>query len=111
MTSTAEDSMLSPTVQIIGFYGLGGMGYFMARNLARHHASDPGSIPLLVYNRSQGKCTQLQKELGADKVRIADSAEQLVQECDVLFTSLANDAVVKDVYEKLAATLKVRDVM
>ncbi|KAH9938436.1 uncharacterized protein B0H18DRAFT_1081104 [Fomitopsis serialis] len=48
--------------------------------------------PLKVYNRSVGKCEQLQKELGADKVQI----------CDIIFTSLANDAVVKGVYEQYA---------
>ncbi|EED80831.1 predicted protein [Postia placenta Mad-698-R] len=92
----------------IGFYGLGSMGYFMARNLAAHRAANTGSGPLFVYNRSSAKCVQLQKELGADKVRIADSAEQLVLECDVVFTSLASDAVVKAVYEKFADALKVR---
>lgn len=90
----------------IGFYGLGSMGYFMARNLAAHRAANTGSGPLFVYNRSSAKCVQLQKELGADKVRIADSAEQLVLECDVVFTSLASDAVVKAVYEKFADALK-----
>ncbi|EED85200.1 predicted protein [Postia placenta Mad-698-R] len=90
----------------IGFYGLGSMGYFMARNLAAHRATNTGSGPLFVYNRSSAKCVQLQKELGADKVRIADSAEQLVLECDVVFTSLASDAVVKAVYEKFADALK-----
>ena len=83
------------------------MGYFMARNLAKTRSSQPAPSPLMVYNRSVGKCEQLQKELGADKIQIAQSPEQLVQECDIVFTSLASDAVVKSVYEQFAAALKV----
>ncbi|CCL98158.1 uncharacterized protein FIBRA_00152 [Fibroporia radiculosa] len=92
-------------VNTVGFYGLGAMGYFMARNLANRRASEAGSA-LVVYNRSIAKSEQLLKELGADKVKIAQSAEQLVLECDVVFTSLASDAVVKSVYEGFAAALK-----
>ncbi|PCH34285.1 hypothetical protein WOLCODRAFT_22575 [Wolfiporia cocos MD-104 SS10] len=90
----------------IGFYGLGAMGYFMARNLARHRASNTGTSPLVVYNRSVAKAEQLRAEIGADKVQIAESAEQLVLECDVIFTSLASDAVVKSVYEQFASALQ-----
>ena len=92
----------------LGFYGLGAMGYFMARNLAKTRSSQASPSPLMVYNRSAGKSEQLQKELGADKIQIAQSPEQLVQECDIVFTSLASDAVVKSVYEQFAAALKVR---
>ncbi|KZT73299.1 NAD(P)-binding protein [Daedalea quercina L-15889] len=92
----------------LGFYGLGAMGYFMARNLAKTRSAQAGSSPLLVYNRSPGKCQQLQKELGADKVQIAKSPEELVQECDIIFTSLASDAAVKSVYEQFAAALKAK---
>ncbi|KZT08781.1 uncharacterized protein LAESUDRAFT_742425 [Laetiporus sulphureus 93-53] len=89
----------------IGFYGLGSMGYFMARNLAKHRAPHTGTTPLVVYNRSRTKCEELLAALGKDKIEIAQSPEQLVTECDVVFTSLASDAVVKSVYEQFAKAL------
>jgi len=84
------------------------MGYFMARNLAKTRSTHGAPSPLKVYNRSVGKCEQLQKELGADKVQIVTSPGELVQECDIIFTSLANDAVVKGMYEQYAAALKAK---
>ncbi|KAG1908364.1 NAD(P)-binding protein [Suillus fuscotomentosus] len=53
----------------IGFCGLGAMGYLMARNLANS----------LILNRLSS---------------FADTLDQLATECDVIFTCLANDAVV-----------------
>lgn len=99
-----------PNVLTVGWYGLGAMGYFMARNIANHRASHPGSPPLVVYNRSTSKSEQLQEQLGESKVKIAQSPEQLALECDVIFTSLATDAVVKSVYEQFAKALIVRGV-
>ncbi len=84
------------------------MGYYMARNLARHKHSHPaGSLPLLVYNRTRAKSEQLQKEVGQDRVEIADSPEQLAEDCDVIFTNLASDAVVVEVYTKFKNALSV----
>lgn len=94
----------------IGFYGLGAMGYLMARNLATHKISHPvSSPPLLIYNRTVAKSEQLAKELGGEgKVRIAQSAGQLANECDVIITNLANDEVVKAVYTEFSKALIVR---
>lgn len=94
----------------IGFYGLGSMGYLMARNLATHKISHPvSSPPLLVYNRTVAKCEKLAKELGGEgKIRIAQSAAELAVECDVIITNLANDDVVKAVYEEFSDALTVR---
>ncbi|THH11358.1 hypothetical protein EW145_g708 [Phellinidium pouzarii] len=91
----------------IGFYGLGAMGYPMARNLAKHRHSHPqGSSPILVYNRSRTKAENLLAELGQDRICIADSPEQLAKECDVIITSLASDAVVMSVYAQFKEALK-----
>lgn len=91
----------------IGFYGLGAMGYLMARNLAKARAGHLiGSPPLLVYNRTVAKCEKLAKELGGEsKVRVAQSVADLVNECDVVITNLANDAAVKSVYEEFGKAL------
>ncbi|KIM88933.1 hypothetical protein PILCRDRAFT_85377 [Piloderma croceum F 1598] len=92
----------------IGFYGLGNIGYLMARNLATHKSSvtSPVSPPLLVYNRTVSKSEKLVKEVGGEsKIRIAQSAAQLAIECDVIITNLANDDVVKHVYVEFSKAL------
>ncbi|EUC56606.1 6-phosphogluconate dehydrogenase NAD-binding domain protein, partial [Rhizoctonia solani AG-3 Rhs1AP] len=78
-----------PHPNVIGFIGLGNMGYLMARNLARH-AEHP---PLLVYNRSRAKCEKLQKEVGESKVKIIDTPGELASLADITFTSLGSDDV------------------
>ena len=82
----------------------------MARNLAAYKSSHPvPSPPLLVYNRTVSKAEALVKEAGGEaNVRIAQSVTQLVNECDVIITNLANDAVVKSVYTEFSRALTVR---
>ena len=92
----------------IGFVGLGNMGYLMTRNLAKYNAAHPrGFLPLLVWNRSQDKAESLVKLVGSDKARVAKDLDEIVQDCDIIITSLANDAAVKSIYEQFAKTLKV----
>ncbi|KAL1748956.1 NAD binding domain of 6-phosphogluconate dehydrogenase-domain-containing protein [Schizophyllum fasciatum] len=86
----------------LGWVGLGNMGYLMARNLAKGKKDGP---PLLVWNRTPTKSEELQKELGP-RVRVANDLTDLVEQCDIIFTSLNEDAVVKSVYEQFAETLK-----
>ncbi|OAX40889.1 NAD(P)-binding protein [Rhizopogon vinicolor AM-OR11-026] len=87
----------------IGFCGLGAMGYFMARNLASSRKSH--WLPVLVYNRSVAKSQKLLAEVGASAVKVADTLEQVATECDVIFTNLANDAVVSSIYNEFAKAL------
>ena len=88
---------------IVGFYGLGAMGYSMARNLTKNLPS-----PLRVSNRSRSRAEQLLKELGETKVKIVDNPANLALEADIIFTNLANDTVVREAYEGFVAALKVR---
>ncbi|KAJ8596256.1 NAD(P)-binding protein [Rhizopogon salebrosus TDB-379] len=87
----------------IGFFGLGAMGYFMARNLANSRKSHLS--PILIYNRTVAKSQKLLAELGASSVKVADTIDQLATECDVIFTNLANDDVVTSVYNEFAKAL------
>lgn len=84
------------------------MGYLMARNLANHGAEQPGSPPLLVWNRSSEKAESLVKLVGPNKARVAKDLAEIVQLCDIIITSLANDHVVKSVYEQYVKALTVR---
>lgn len=88
----------------IGFVGLGSMGYFIARNLAKGRPAD--AAPLLVYNRTASKAEKLVQEVGAGSAKVAASLEQLVNACDVVVTNLANDAVVELYYGEFAKALK-----
>lgn len=92
----------------IGFVGLGNMGYFIARNLAKHNASHSGDfLPLVVWNRSSAKVESLINEVGSDKARAAKDLDEVAQQCDIIITSLANDEVVKSVYQQFAKSLTV----
>lgn len=100
----------TPTTRapVLGFCGLGAMGYPMARNLATHQHSHPqGASPLVVYNRTHSKAEKLLEELGGNKIKIAESPAQLARECDIILTSLGSDAVVKSTYQEFAEALKV----
>ncbi|KIM70315.1 hypothetical protein SCLCIDRAFT_1207637 [Scleroderma citrinum Foug A] len=83
----------------IGWYGLGAMGSFMARNLA---ASNRLESPVLVYNRTVSKAGKFVNDIGTNTVTVASSLTQLVTECDVIFTNLANDAAVQCAYDDFA---------
>lgn len=93
------DSSCPPKV---GWYGLGAMGYFMARNIA---TSGRAASPILVYNRTVAKAERLVNEIGSSNAIVASSSAQLVTECDVIFTNLATDEVVQHVYNDFAKTL------
>ncbi|KDQ63078.1 hypothetical protein JAAARDRAFT_29074 [Jaapia argillacea MUCL 33604] len=91
---------------VIGFVGLGAMGYLMARNLAKYRGTHiQGNTPLLVWNRSTEKALKLQQEVGEDKVHVAKDLSEVATACDIIITNLANDAVVKSVYETFSKTL------
>ncbi|KAJ7053919.1 NAD-P-binding protein [Mycena amicta] len=90
----------------IGFVGLGAIGGVMAKNLANYRAAHVSNTsPILVWNRTAGKADALLAELGANKIRVTSSLEQIATECDVIFTALANDEVVKEIYDQFAKTL------
>ncbi|KAH7886019.1 NAD(P)-binding protein [Phlebopus sp. FC_14] len=92
----------------IGWYGLGAMGYFMARNIAASRNFQQAtrlSPPILVYNRSAAKSDKLADELGSSAVLVASSPAELATQCDVIFTNLANDAAVQSVYSEFAKAL------
>jgi len=72
----------------IGWIGLGNMGVPMASNLLQ------AGYELYVWNRTPEK-TAVLCEKGAKR---ADSLEQLVETCDVLFTMVSDDAAVKEIY-------------
>jgi 3-hydroxyisobutyrate dehydrogenase-like beta-hydroxyacid dehydrogenase len=65
----------------VGVYGLGAIGYHVARNLA----NSPATLPLVVFNRTTTKSEKLAKELGPNKISIAKSPAELVNSCDIMY--------------------------
>ncbi|KAH9932081.1 NAD(P)-binding protein [Epithele typhae] len=91
----------------IGFCGLGAMGYPMARNMAKWRKEHvQGGLPVVVWNRTKVKGDALAKELGQDIISVAASLEEVVSECDIIFTNLSNDEVVLSVYQTFVKTLE-----
>ena len=80
-----------------GVIGLGAMGAYMALNF--HKA---GSLHR-IWNRSQEKADAIGKETG---VEIADSPEQLSEECELIITCVSRDEDVLSVIERISATIK-----
>ncbi|CAG8591677.1 13383_t:CDS:2 [Acaulospora morrowiae] len=79
-----------------GFIGLGVMGHHMATNL-QTYVSSQNLAPLIVYNRTFSK-TQALTEIGAIA---AKSLKEVVEYANIIFTSLANDDTVNQIYETL----------
>ncbi|KAF9105491.1 hypothetical protein BGX27_009587 [Mortierella sp. AM989] len=79
----------------IGWIGLGEMGYSMANNLQRYLASL--HLNMTVWNRDPTKSARMHHH-GA---RVAKSIEDLVAQSNIIFTSLANDAAVEEIYVQL----------
>lgn len=105
----AESTSNSPTPGRplrIGWCGLGAMGYPMARNIATSQKSS--QKPIMVWNRTVEKAEKLANQLGKSVITVASGPAQLVSECDIIFTNLANDAVVQDIYNQFSRQLDVR---
>ncbi|KAF8972831.1 hypothetical protein BGZ46_010033 [Entomortierella lignicola] len=79
----------------IGWIGLGEMGYYMANNLQRYLASL--HLNMTVWNRDPAKSAKMHNQ-GA---HVAKSIEDLVAQSNIIFTSLANDAAVEEIYVQL----------
>lgn len=68
----------------IGVYGLGAIGYHVARNLA----NSLSNLPLVIYNRTTAKSEKLAKELGPNKILVAQSPAELVNSSDIMYAAL-----------------------
>ncbi|RIA81477.1 NAD binding domain of 6-phosphogluconate dehydrogenase-domain-containing protein [Glomus cerebriforme] len=88
----------------IAFIGLGAMGLPMATNL-QNYLKSQDKEPLVVYNRTISKTESL-VEIGAIA---AQSLKQVAEQTNIIFTSLANDEAVNQVYSELLESLKPND--
>ncbi|GAA96143.1 uncharacterized protein L969DRAFT_91597 [Mixia osmundae IAM 14324] len=89
----------------LGFIGLGNMGAAMANNLNKW-ARDEQLPALLVYNRTRSKCDAVEKQ-GAV---VAASAGEIASKCDLVITSLSNDAAAETVYAEMIKAIESKEI-
>ncbi|KAF6224843.1 hypothetical protein HO133_010037 [Letharia lupina] len=73
--------------------GLGNMGRGMCKNLVEKGDLDK---PLIIFNRTQKRATDLNATLPSGKSTIASGLEEAVSRADIIFTCLGDDAAIKD---------------
>lgn len=87
----------------VGWIGLGNMGKLMAINLA-NALNNQGAPKLKVFNRTLSKSEEVANE--SKGVEIVNEIEEIGKTCQIIFSSLSNDDVVKEVYQKLFDSIK-----
>ena len=89
--------MAPPTSsEVFGFVGLGNMGCQMASNLARY-AQENGIPRVVLWNRTRSKIEYLARDSYCE---IVDSLEEILKQCTIVHTCLANDDVALSVYRQ-----------
>ncbi len=75
----------------------------MARNLIRKGQLES---PLMIFNRTKSRAEALKAE--QNNCTIAESAEELVKKCDIIFTSLTDDDAVGQLYGSIMTNMNVQ---
>ncbi|KAI8975439.1 hypothetical protein BDF20DRAFT_878650 [Mycotypha africana] len=95
---------MSSTAVQCAYIGLGAMGKSMAGHIARKITS-LNYPPLLVYNRTQARAEDFQKE-NPQISKAASSLEEIAKKADIIFSCLLNDAAVQETVKALKPHLK-----
>ncbi|KAG9241325.1 hypothetical protein BJ878DRAFT_521283 [Calycina marina] len=75
----------------LAWLGLGNMGRGMSKNLVEKGNLDK---PLIVFNRTEQRSLDLQKSLPDGKIKVASSIAEAVENSDIIFICLGDDAAV-----------------
>jgi len=84
----------------LAWIGLGNMGRGMCKNLVE---KGDLSKPLIIFNRTKKRATDLSKKLPSGKSEVASSIEEAVSKSDFIFTCVGDDAAIN---ETIDAALK-----
>ncbi|CAF9931714.1 hypothetical protein IMSHALPRED_008696 [Imshaugia aleurites] len=87
---------MSPQLAWIGLGNMGRVGipYLgMCKNLVEKGDLDK---PLIIFNRTQKRATDLSARLPSGTSTVASSLEEAVSKADIVFTCLGDDAAIKD---------------
>mmetsp|Transcript_18324 Transcript_18324/g.21135 ORF Transcript_18324/g.21135 Transcript_18324/m.21135 type:complete len:319 (+) Transcript_18324:86-1042(+) len=83
----------------IGFIGLGIMGEGMAARLLSEGIAGTKEKPLVVWNRTGSKCTDLEKKFSEKVVIVKETAKDVVECCGVTYSMLSTPEASKAVFE------------
>ncbi|KND86837.1 putative oxidoreductase YfjR [Tolypocladium ophioglossoides CBS 100239] len=86
---------MAPTLLWVG---LGNMGRGMCRNIVEKGQLDS---PLLIYNRSTERAEDLSSKLPVGKTEVVDSLAAAVPRADVIFTCVADDEAVRELFRAM----------
>ncbi|KAK0118236.1 hypothetical protein ONS95_012539 [Cadophora gregata] len=75
----------------VAWIGLGNMGRGMCKNLVE---KGPLDKPLIIFNRTEKRATDLSKSLPSGKSTVSSSIEDLVSKSDIVFTCVGDDAAI-----------------
>ncbi|KAF6821612.1 6-phosphogluconate dehydrogenase 2 [Colletotrichum sojae] len=79
--------------------GLGNIGRGMCQNLVEKADLDQ---PLLIYNRTLKRATDLSQDLPQGKTEVAQSLSKAIGQADIIFSCVADDKAVEDVFTTAA---------
>ncbi|GJC88247.1 putative oxidoreductase YfjR [Colletotrichum liriopes] len=75
--------------------GLGNIGRGMCKNLVEKSNLDQ---PLLIYNRTVKRATELSQSLPAGRTEVTESLGDAITKADIIFTCVANDQAVEEIF-------------
>jgi len=84
----------------VAWIGLGNMGRGMCKNIVEKGNLDK---PLIIFNRTEKRATDLSKSLPSGKSVVSSSIEDLVSKSDIIFTCVGDDTAIN---ETIDASLK-----
>jgi 3-hydroxyisobutyrate dehydrogenase-like beta-hydroxyacid dehydrogenase len=85
----------------LAWIGLGNMGRGMTKNIVEKGTY---TSPLLLYNRTTARAEKLASSLPSDKVKVASSIEECVNDADIIFTCVGDDKAIKDTIDTALKT-------
>jgi 3-hydroxyisobutyrate dehydrogenase-like beta-hydroxyacid dehydrogenase len=91
--------------QGIGFVGIGIMGEGMAARLLTQKIAGTSDQPLIIWNRTQSKCTEFQQTHKDYNVIIKDTAKEVVEDSGVTYCMLSTPEASAAVFDHPAGVL------
>jgi 3-hydroxyisobutyrate dehydrogenase-like beta-hydroxyacid dehydrogenase len=83
----------------VGFVGLGIMGEGMAARLLSEGVAGTETTPLVVWNRTGSKCTELKDKFADKNIVVKSTAKEVVEACGVTYSMLSTPEASRAVFE------------
>ena len=82
----------------VGFIGIGIMGEGMAGCLLKDGVAGTDEAPLVIWNRTSAKCSELASKYSDKKIIIKNSAKDVVEACSITYCMLSTPEASKAVF-------------